>query len=68
LQAIKSCINNGGSVPTEYMDYLLIKELYHCKPTDLDNENEDILRLHFEIMMLERKKDFLDTKRRNQKL
>jgi hypothetical protein len=49
------------------MDYILIKELYHCKPSDLDSEDERILKLHFEILMLERKKEFLDSKRRQQK-
>jgi len=49
------------------MDFILIKELYHCKPSDLDNEDERLLRLHFEILMLERKKDFINSKRKEQK-
>jgi len=46
---------------------LLIKELYHCTPSELDEQDEYITNLHFKIMMLERKKQFIDNKRVEQK-
>jgi len=49
------------------VDYLLIKELYHCTPSELDEQNQEITRLHFDIMMLERKKEYIDSKRAEQK-
>jgi len=49
------------------MDYILIKELYHCTPSELDEQDEQVTKLHFEIIMLERKKEYLDSKRAEQK-
>jgi len=49
------------------MDYLLIKELYHCTPEELDRQDYTRLKLHFDIIMLERKKEYLDSKRAEQK-
>ena len=67
IQKIKSCINSWWETPKEYMDYLLIKELYHCTPSELDQQDVYKLKLHFEIIMLERKKEYIDSKRAEQK-
>ena len=54
-------------MPLDYRDYILIKEIYHCKPSDLENEDENKLNLHFQILMLERKEEYLKSKRKTQK-
>ena len=51
----------------EHRDYILIKELYHCKPSDLDNEDENMLQLHFAMMQEERKWEHIQNEREKQK-
>lgn len=51
----------------EHRDYVLIKELYHCKPSDLENEEERILQLHFNMLQEERKNEYIEQKRAEQK-
>ena len=46
-------INGSIGKSDEYRDYQLIKELYHCKPSDLENEDENTLSLHYQIMIKE---------------
>lgn len=41
--------------------------MYKCTPSELDEQDEYITDLHFQIMMLERKKEYLDMKRQEQK-
>lgn len=51
----------------EHRDYVLIKELYHCKPNDLDDEEERVLQLHFQMLQEERKQEYIEQKRAEQK-
>lgn len=67
IQKIKSCINSWWETPKEYVDFLLIKELYHCTPSELDEQDTYKINLDFQILMLERKKQFIDSKRAEQK-
>lgn len=67
IQKIKNNIKNGGAVVDEYRDYILIKELYHCKPSELDSEDDRVLDLHFQIMQMEKKEEYLKIKRAQQK-
>jgi hypothetical protein len=53
--------------PIEYRDYILIKDLYHCTPSELDKQEEKKLQLHFDILMYERKQEYLKSKRSEQK-
>lgn len=67
MRKIKIAISWNWPAPQEYIDYILIKELYHCTPKELDEQDEYILRLHTEIIILERKQKFLENKRLEQK-
>jgi len=51
----------------EYMEYILMKEIYHCTPTELDKQSEYRTNLDFQLLMLERKKEYIDSKRQSQK-
>ena len=51
----------------EHRDYVLIKELYHCSPKELDGQSEFILDLHFKMLQEERKNDYIEQKRAEQK-
>lgn len=51
----------------EHRDYVLIKELYHCSPKELDEQSEFILDLHFKMLQEERKNDYIEQKRAEQK-
>lgn len=52
--------------PPEYADYLLVKELYHCTPSELDEQDSFITDLHIEFMGLEAKEQKLQEKRAEQ--
>jgi hypothetical protein len=56
----------GGTITNEHRDYILIKELYHCKPSDLDNEPERLLQFHFNCLMAERKHEAMQIKKEEQ--
>ena len=60
-------MRNGNWLTKEHRDYILIKELYHCKPSDLDNEDESILNLHFQMIQEERKWEHIQQKRAEQR-
>ena len=58
---------NGGKISLEHRDYILIKELYHCTPSEIDNEEDRLLDLHFEFLMLERKNEKVLQEKEKQK-
>lgn len=51
----------------EHRDYLLIKELYHCSPKELDDVDDSLLDLHFSFLMAEREHEFIESKRNEQR-
>jgi hypothetical protein len=51
----------------EHRDYVLIKELYHCSPSELDKQDEFILDLHFKMLQKEREHEYIEQKRAEQK-
>ena len=51
----------------EYRDYTLMKELYHCTPSELEKQDEYRLNLDFAIIMMERKENMINQKRAEQK-
>lgn len=51
----------------EHRDYVLIKELYHCTPKELDEQDESVLQLHFKMLQEEKKNEYIEQKRAEQK-
>ena len=51
----------------EHRDYILIKELYHCPPSELDKEEESVLELHFRMIQEEKKREYIQQQRAEQK-
>ncbi len=60
-------LRTGHSVSKEHRDYILIKELYHCTPSELDNQNEHMLQLHYTMLMEERKWEHIENERAKQR-
>ena len=58
---------NNTSAPQEYVDYILIKELYHCTPSELDGQDDFITSLHVEFIAIEAKESVLQQKRAEQR-
>jgi len=46
---------------------LLCKEVYHCSPDNLDNVEEKTLDLHFDFYQAEKKEEWLESQRLNQR-
>ena len=51
----------------EHRDYVLMKEIYHCSPIELEKVPERQLNLHFAFLMSEREHEFIESKRAEQK-
>jgi hypothetical protein len=51
----------------EHRDFVLIKELYHCTPKELDEQDESVLQLHFTMLQKEREHEYIEQKRAEQK-
>lgn len=51
----------------EHRDYILMKDVYHCSPAELDKVPERELSLHYAFLMEEREYQFIESKRTEQK-
>jgi len=60
-------LRTGSWVSKEHRDYVLIKDLYHCSPTELDNQDDNILNLHYDMMMQERQHEHIEHEREKQR-
>jgi len=60
-------LKGGHQVTQEHRDYILMKEIYHCSPKDLEDIPEWELDMHFAFLMAERKHDYIESKRAEQK-
>lgn len=49
-----------------YLEYILIRDLYHCTPTELDNQPKHIVDLHVRIMNMEAEYRWKQEKRAKQ--
>lgn len=67
LEQFAKTLRSWKWLSKEHRDYILIKELYHCKPSDLDNESEHVLNLHFAMIQEERKREHIQAEREKQK-
>jgi len=64
---MKKTLRTNRGVSKEYRDYILIKDVYHCSPAELDNVEERVLDLHYNFLMEERKHEYIESKRAEQK-
>ena len=51
----------------EHRDYILMKEIYHCTPTELDKQDERILNMHYDFLMKEREREHIENERAKQR-
>ena len=52
---------------SEHRDYILMKEVYHCSPKELEKVPERELNLHFAFLMSEREHEYIESKRAEQR-
>lgn len=67
LDKFRKTLRTKRDVSKDHRDYILIKELYHCTPNQLDEVDEHTLHLHYMMLMLEREEEFLENKRNEQR-
>lgn len=65
MKTFKSWLK-GGTISKEHRDFILIKELYHCTPSELDEQEERVLAFHFQCLMQERKYENIESKKSEQ--
>lgn len=57
----------NGSLPPEYIDFLLISELYHCTPEELDRQDAAKVQMHLEFMRIREQERLKEHKRSEQR-
>lgn len=54
-------------MPQEWTDYLLIKELYHCTPAELDAQEDSIAEMHLGFLGAQRSSENIEHRREKQR-
>ena len=67
LNQFRKTLRTNSGVSKEHRDFVLIKDLYHCSPSELDRQDENILNLHYDMMMAERQHEAIEAKRQEQR-
>ena len=67
LKKFKKVIRSWWTIDKEHRDYILCKEVYHCTPKQIDEVEEVVLQLHFDFYNSEKREEYLNTKRAEQK-
>lgn len=44
-----------------------MKEIYHCTPSEIEEQDENMLNLHYNFLMEERQHEYIESKRAEQK-
>lgn len=65
---IHNFLESGGShAPEEYVDYILMTELWHCPPSVFQEQEEKMIDLHTRIYNEKNRKEWKEQKRAEQK-
>ena len=67
VEQFSKTLRTWKNVSQEHRDYVLMKEVYHCSPKELEKVPERELNLHFTFLMKEREHEFKESKRAEQK-
>lgn len=54
-------------LPQAWLDFQLCTEVYHCLPSELDNENDADIHLHVLLLGVKADHDYLESKRAEQR-
>lgn len=55
------------NAPQEYADYILMTKLWHCTPSEFEQQTEEMIEKHIIIYNEENRKEWKDEKRREQR-
>lgn len=65
---IHNFLESGGShAPQEYVDYILMTELWKCTPQEFEKQEEKMIDLHTRIYNEKNRKEWKEQKRSEQK-
>lgn len=56
-----------GNLPEEYIDFLMISELYHCTPEELDRQDSSVISTHLHFMRIRSQESNRQSKRTEQR-
>lgn len=58
---VRSFLESGGkNAPQEYVDYILMTELWHCPPSVFEEQEEKMIDLHTRIYNEKNRKEWKD--------
>lgn len=67
VKQFEKTLRTWNNLSKYHRDYILMKEVYHCSPHELDKVEEWRLNLDYSFLMSERKHEMLEQKRAEQK-
>lgn len=67
LEQFRKTLKTKHNVSKEHRDFILMKEIYHCTPSELEKQDEHVLSMHYAMIMIEREEEFIEMKRKEQK-
>lgn len=56
-----------GGAPQEYIDFLLMKDVYHCTPSELDEQDASKITLHINFLNMQQEESIKDQRRAEQR-
>ncbi len=56
-----------GHLPDEYPDFILIRDVYHCTPAELDMQDAGVIEMHKRFIGIENDAKHLDGNRSEQR-
>lgn len=51
----------------DHRDYILMKEVYHCTPSELYKQDENVLNMNYQMLMKEREREKIENERAKQR-
>ncbi len=60
-------LHNAQDIPSELLDYIMIKEVYHCTPSEYENQDFGITEIHKVFFGLYREREQIEAKKEARK-
>lgn len=67
IDQFRLSLQSKSNVSKEHRDFILIRDLYHCSPSELEQQEEAILDLHYKMLIEEWYAQKREEKLNNQK-
>lgn len=66
---MQACFDSGRlkDLPEEYTDFLLMREVYHCTPSEFDEQDDATIEAHLHFVKIQSDQQRIEAKRAEQR-